>query len=39
MPTLADIAYRFEFSSEAYLSRYIRQNLGVSASEIRGGER
>ena len=37
--TRADIAYRFEFSSVAYLSRYIRQNLGVSASEIRGGER
>ena len=37
--TLADIAYRFEFSSVAYLSRYIRQNLGVSASGIRGGER
>ena len=37
--TLADIAFRFDFSSTAYLSRYIRQNLGVSASEIRGGDR
>ena len=37
--TLADIAYRFDFSSTAYLSRYIRQNLGASASEIRGGEK
>ncbi len=37
--TLADIAFRFDFSSTAYLSRYIRQNLGVSASEIRGGEK
>lgn len=37
--TLAEIAYRFNFSSTAYLSRYIRQNLGVSASEIRGGEK
>lgn len=37
--TLADIAYRFDFSSTAYLSRYIRQNLGISASEIRGGDK
>ena len=37
--TLAEIAYRFDFSSAAYLSRYIRQNLGVSASELRGGEK
>ena len=37
--TLTDIAYRFDFSSTAHLSRYIRQNLGISASEIRGGER
>ena len=37
--TLTDIAYRFDFSSPAHLSRYIRQNLGVSASEIRGGEK
>ena len=34
--TLTDIAYRFDFSSTAHLSRYIRQNLGISASEIRG---
>ena len=37
--TLTDIAYRFDFSSPAHLSRYIRQNLGISASEIRGGEK
>ena len=37
--TLAEIAFRFGFSSTAYLSRYIRQNLGVSASEIRGGDK
>jgi AraC-like DNA-binding protein len=37
--TLTDIAYRFDFSSTAHLSRYIRQNLGISASEIRGGEK
>ena len=37
--TLSDIAFRFDFSSTAYLSRYIRQHLGVSASEIRGGEK
>ena len=37
--TLTDIAYRFDFSSPAHLSRYIRQNLGISASEIRGGDK
>ena len=37
--TLSEIASRFDFSSTAYLSRYIRQNLGISASEIRGGDK
>lgn len=36
----ADIlSTELQLAHTGYLSRYIRQNLGVSASEIRGGEK